>query len=72
MDKKLRSLAWGIAEAKTEGEFRPRVGNIAGLNQDAYKWKEDVGFERISKALSPVCRYRIPTSNNIESANSRI
>ena len=68
-NKKEKKLAWGLAKAKYRKEFDTAMSK---MSPDDLKWLEEVGFENITLLRSPVCRYGLLTSNNVESINSRI
>jgi hypothetical protein len=42
------------------------------INPEAIAWFERIGFDKLTLLHSPVCRYGVVTSNNVESVNSRI
>ena len=69
--KELKVIAWRLAKAKTLSEFIEQEDKLRARNETAYNWLKEIGFEKISLLHSPVCRYGMVTSNNVESMNSR-
>ena len=70
-NKELKDMAWGLAMAQTTFEFFNKGEKLRGKNENAFKWLNDIGFDKITLVHSPICRYGMLTSNNVESMNSR-
>jgi hypothetical protein len=68
----LKEKAWGLGKAKTSDDFDAVKNHFIQTNRAAYVWLENIGFEHLTLLDSPVCRYGIITSNNVESINSSL
>ena len=69
-NRELKKKAWGMAKAENEQKFLQAIMAMHKINPLSISWVEDVGFEKVTMQYSPVCRYGIVTSNNVESVNN--
>ena len=68
-NRSMMKVCWRLAKATTMKEFTTFQSE---LHPDAYQWLADIGFHHITLLFSPVCRYGMLTSNNVESFNNRV
>ncbi|PVU96425.1 hypothetical protein BB559_002391 [Furculomyces boomerangus] len=73
-NKKLKKQAWFIANALTDADFDTQVSRLNNLteNQNHWNWLSAVECDLWSLVKSPVPRFGILTSNNVESVDSRL
>ncbi len=68
-NKQYKKHVWLMSKAATHEVFDT---NALQIGTEAIHWLESVGYPHISLLYSPVCRFGVVTSNNVESVNSRI
>ena len=69
-DKQLKKDSWGIAKARNDCQRNNSMLKVS-RRDGAIEWFENIGFDHLTLMDSPVCRYGMVTSNNVESTNSR-
>ena len=70
-NKKLKGIPWSIAKAHTRIEQEVAIKQMQ-FEPRAIQWLREIGLKKISLLDSPVCRFGIVTSNNVESINARL
>lgn len=71
-DKKLKDNVWGLAKATSQQSFQAAEMKIEAKNKAALEWLIQIGYDKITLLHSPVCKFGMLTSNNVESINSRL
>ena len=69
--KELKLIAWRLAKASTSYDFTFHEAKLRAKNESAFNWLNDIGYDKITLLYSPICRYGMLTSNNVESMNSK-
>ena len=67
----MKDSAWGIAKAHTQRQLDFAIDKM-GTDPAAIQWLQEIGLEKLTLLKSPVCRFGMMTSNNVESVNSRL
>ena len=70
-NKALKVVAWRLVKAPTQFESMEQQEKLKSMSEPALNWLMNIGFDKITLVYSPVCRYGMVTSNNVESINSR-
>ena len=66
-----RKQAWDLVKSESHDLFK-KTASYFNKTPEIYEWLNNIGFDKLSIAHSPVPRYNIVTSNNVESLNARI
>jgi hypothetical protein len=70
--KTLRNLAWKVARSRTKIEFQNSTEELKQMNKAALQWLMDIPVEKWSVLHSPLPRFGVYTSNNVESINAAL
>jgi hypothetical protein len=70
--KMLQNLAWKVARSRTKIEFQNLTEELKQMNKAALQWLMDILVEKWSALQSPLPRFGVYTSNNVESINAAL
>jgi hypothetical protein len=68
--KTLRNLAWKVASSRSGKAYNDAAQELQTANPHALQWLLDIPLEKWSICHSPIPRFGVYTSNNVESINA--
>jgi hypothetical protein len=70
--KALRNIAWKLSRSRCQSDYMSAAEELEKANPAALQWLMDIPVEKWSILHSPLPRFGLHTSNNVESVNSAL